>query len=83
MLKIIRTTLREDFGLLDRRLIRKDLLSERGVCGVSDGPGEHCLSIEYDPSVLDKTKLLDVMCRHGIYPEAVPPHADAQTRGDG
>jgi hypothetical protein len=80
-MKIIRTMLREDFGLLDRGLVRRDLLAEKGVCSVSDGPGEHCLSIEYDPAILDDKRLLDVMCRHGVYPTAI--RADAQPRGDG
>lgn len=83
MLKIIRTTLREDFGLLDRGLVTRELLAEKGVRGVSDGPGKHCLSIEYDPAVLDGRKLLDVLCRHGVYPAAPEPRRDAQPRGDG
>jgi hypothetical protein len=82
-MKVIRTTLREDFGLLDRPLIRRQLLSSAGVCGVADGPGEHCLSIEYDPTILDDIKLLDLMCRHGIYPAPAIPSRDAELRGDG
>lgn len=82
-MKIIRTTLREDFGPLDRGLIRRAVLSEAGICGVSDGPGAHCLSIEYDPAVLNHEKLLDVMCRNGVYPDAGPPRVDAEAPGDG
>ena len=34
-MKTIHTVLREDFGRLDRNLVRSELLSERGVHGVS------------------------------------------------
>ena len=82
MLKIIRTTLREDFGLLDRHLVARELMNEKGVCAVSPGPGKHCLSIEYDPAILDGNKLVDIMCRHGVYP-VEPLTAEHQPRGDG
>jgi hypothetical protein len=82
-MSIVRTVLREDFGLLDRGLVKGGLLGEAGVCGVTDGPGEHCLSIEYDPATLDETKLLWVMCRHGLCPDANQPRIDAVPPGDG
>jgi hypothetical protein len=82
-MNIIRTVLREDFGLLDRGLVKGGLLGETGVRGVTDGPGEHCLSIEYDPAILDETKLLWVMCRHGLCPDDGPLRMDAVPRGDG
>ena len=65
----IHTVLREDFGQLDRDLVRIELLAERGVCGVSFDALRGHLSIEYDPALIDDAKLVDIMCRHGVYPE--------------
>jgi hypothetical protein len=82
-MEIIRTVPRDDFGLLDRRLIKGGLLAETGVCGVTDGPGEHCLSIEYDSAILDETKLMLVMCRHGLCPDPGLPRNDRLPLDDG
>ena len=82
-MKIIRTVLREDYGLQDRGLVKTGLLGETGVYGVMDGPGEHCLSIEYDPAILDGAKLMLVMCRHGLCPDPGLPRNDRLPLGDG
>ncbi len=81
-MKIVHTTLREDFGLLDPRLVRTELLAENGIHSVAFEPTKHGLSIEYDPTVLNERDLLDIFCRHGVYPEAVPPRVDAETSRD-
>lgn len=81
-MKIVNTTLREDFGLLDPALVRTELLAEAGISSVSFEPAKHSLSIEYDPAVLSQRDLLDIFCRHGVYPEAVPARADAEYLSD-
>jgi len=70
-MKTIHTVLREDFGRLDRNLIRSELLSEKGVHGVIFERSRNGLSIEYDPSVIDDSKLIEIMCRYGVYPEPI------------
>jgi hypothetical protein len=77
-MKVVHTTLREDFGLLDANLVRGELLAEAGIAAVSFEPAQHGLSIEYDPAILSERDLLDIFCRHGVYPEAVPPRADVE-----
>ena len=82
-MKIVHTTLREDFGLLDANLVRSELLAEAGIAAVSLEPAKHGLFVEYDPAILTDRDLLDIFCRHGVYPEAVPPRADAEISHDG
>ena len=72
-MKTIRTILREDFGRLDRNLVRSELLSERGVKDVHFETARNGLSIEYDPAVINDSKLLEIMCRYGVFPEARSP----------
>jgi hypothetical protein len=81
-MKTIHTVLREDFGRLDRDLVRSELLSEKGVHGVIFERSRNGLSIEYDPSVIDDSKLIEIMCRYGVYPEPISsrPHG---YHGDG
>lgn len=81
-MKTIHTVLREDFGRLDRNLVRSELLSERGVHGVSFEATRNGLSIEYDPEIIDSTKLVEIMCRYGVYPEPISP-APNGPRGGG
>jgi hypothetical protein len=81
-MKTIHTVLREDFGRLDRTLVRSELLSEKGVHDVSFEPSRNGLLIEYDPSIIDDTKLIEIMCRYGVYPEPISPRANGQL-GDG
>lgn len=69
-MKILHTELREDFGLLDQRLITVGLLAERGIHAVACEPPPHSLRIEYDPAVLDNTHLLDIVCRYGLFPKS-------------
>jgi hypothetical protein len=83
MLKILHTKLREDFGLLDRRLIRTELLAETGIHSVSYEPARNCLSIEYDPDLVNDAQLLDIICRHGVYPDPGGPRSDGAPRTDG
>jgi len=77
-MKTIHTILREDFGCLDRNLVRSELLSERGVTHVSFESIRNGLSIEYDPAIIDDSKLVEIMCRYGVFPEAVLPRPDGQ-----
>lgn len=72
----VHTMLREDFGRLDRAQVRAELLAERGINDVLYESERNRLSIEYDPSVVDGLKLIDIMCRHGVYPEPIAPHPD-------
>ena len=81
-MKTIHTILREDFGQLDRHLVRTELLTEAGVCGVDYEPARNSLSIAYDPAVLTAAKLADLMCRHGVYPDPTGSSADAPKRCD-
>jgi len=81
-MKIMHTELIEDFGLLDRGLVKKELLAETGIYAVADEPTRNHLTIEYDPAILDETQLLYIMCRHGLYPHPMTPRPDAP-RADG
>jgi hypothetical protein len=78
----VHTMLREDFGRLDRALVRAEQLAERGIKNVLYESERNRLSIEYDPSVVDGRKLIDIMCRHGVYPEPIAPHLDDSTFAD-
>ena len=82
-MKTIHTILREEFGRLDRHLVRTELLGEAGVFGVDYEPARNALRIEYDPAVLTASKLADLMCRHGVYPDPAGSLADAPERSDG
>jgi hypothetical protein len=75
-MKTIHTILREDFGLLDRNLVRSELLTENGVAAVSFEAARNGLSIEYDPALIDDSKLLEIMCRYGVFPEGVAAQPD-------
>jgi hypothetical protein len=77
-MKTIHTILREDFGRLDRNLVRSELLSERGVKGVSFESLRNSLTIDYDPALIDDSKLLEIMCRYGVFPEAVSPRLNGK-----
>jgi hypothetical protein len=77
-MKTIHTILREDFGRLDRNLVRSELLSERGVKDVSFESLRNGITIEYDPAIVDDSKLLEIMCRYGVFPEAVSPRHDGK-----
>lgn len=82
-MKILHAELREDFGPLDQRLITVGLLAERGIQSVACEPRPHCLSIEYDPAVLDDAHLLTIMWRYGLLPRSAPSRPDAQPPADG
>lgn len=81
-MKTIHTVLREDFGRLDRNLVRSELLCEKGVCSVDFERNRNGLSIEYDPSIIDDSKLIEIMCRYGVYPEPISSQPNGQ-HGDG
>jgi hypothetical protein len=66
-MKTIHTILRDDFGRLDRNLVRSELLSELGVKDVSFETVRNSLSIEYDPSVIADAKVLEIMRRYGVF----------------
>jgi hypothetical protein len=76
--KTIHTVLREDFGRLDRNLVRSELLSERGVKDVSFEAVGNSLSIEYDPAVIAEAKVLEIMRRYGVFRDAAPPRRNGQ-----
>ena len=62
-MKTLEAQLLEDFGAVDRGLVRRGLLAERGINAVFDGPGDHSLTIEYDPDALAGEKLIVGMDR--------------------
>jgi GNAT superfamily N-acetyltransferase len=78
--RTIETTLLEDFGKVDRELVRRGLLAERGITQVFDGPGDHSLSIEYDPAIIAGEKLSLTLCRHGVCAGTHPPDVEARDR---
>lgn len=89
-MKTVEATVLEDFGPVDRNLVRRGLLAERGITAVLDGPGDHSFTIEYDPASLAGARLIEVLCRNGVCPEVVAPPADLEgserwleTIGDG
>jgi hypothetical protein len=71
-MKTIHTLLPEDAGRLTQNLVRSELLSERGVAAVSFASGRNLLSIEYDPAVVDDSRLMLIIRRYGMCPEAPP-----------
>jgi len=77
-MKTIQTILREDLGRLDRNLVRSELLAERGVKEVSFETARNGLSTDYDPAVVDDSKLLEIMCRYGVFPEASSPQPNGK-----
>ena len=77
-MKTVEATLLEDFGPVDRNLLRRGLLAERGITAVLDGPGDHSFTIEYDPAALAGQKLLEILCRNGVCPEVVAPPPDLE-----
>jgi hypothetical protein len=80
--RTIHTILREDFGPLDRQLIRKELLAESGIENVAFESARNGLTIEYDQNVLNDRRLLDIMCRYGVMPApAVPDHGAPRSDG--
>jgi GNAT superfamily N-acetyltransferase len=74
--KTLEAQLLEDFGSVDRSLVRKGLLAEHGITAVFDGPGDHSLTIEYDPAAVAGEKLFEILCRYGLCSEVVAPPAD-------
>lgn len=79
-MKTLEAQLLKDFGEVDRGLVRRGLLAERGISAVLDGPGDHSLTIEYDPAALAGEKLFDLLCRYGLCSEVVAPPADAKNQ---
>jgi hypothetical protein len=67
----IHAVLCEDFGQLDAGRIRDELLAEAGICGVTCENARHRLRIEYDPVLVNHTRLKDLMCRHALFPAPV------------
>jgi hypothetical protein len=73
----VHTVLRQDFGVLDPNVIRTELLAADGVIDVSLEPSRSGLAIEYDPKILTPPKLVDLLCRCGVYPD--PRRRPAET----
>jgi GNAT superfamily N-acetyltransferase len=86
-MKTIHTVLREDFGHLDRGLVRRSLLAEPGVRDVSFDESRNGLVIEYDPVLIDDHCLSLMMCRHGVdwgrSPTKSQPNRWTETLADG
>lgn len=79
-MRTLEAQLLEDFGAVDRRLVRRGLLAERGISAVLDGPGDHSLTIEYDPASLTGEGLFELLCRYGLCSKVVAPPADDKAR---
>jgi GNAT superfamily N-acetyltransferase len=79
-MKTLEAQLLEDFGAVDRGLVRRGLLAERGITGVFDGPGDHSLTIEYDPAAVPNQKLIELLCRYGLSSHVIEPPADVPAR---
>ena len=77
-MKTLEAQLLEDFGAVDRGLVRRGLLAERGISAVFDGPGDHSLTIEYYPAAIAGEKMLEILCRYGLCSHVVGPPADAK-----
>jgi GNAT superfamily N-acetyltransferase len=77
-MKTLEAQLLEDFGAVDRGVVRRGLLAERGISAVLDGPGDHSLTIEYDPAALAGEKLFEILCRYGLCSHVVAPPADLE-----
>jgi hypothetical protein len=78
-MKTIHTVLRQDFGELDAAVIRTELLATEGVHAVALEPERAGLAIEYDPAILTPKRLVDLMCRCGVFPDA-RAHPEQETR---
>ncbi len=68
-MNIIHAVLCEDYGRLDARSIRDELLTEAGIRDVCCETARNRLRIEYDPVIVSHTRLVDLMCRHALFPE--------------
>jgi GNAT superfamily N-acetyltransferase len=79
-MKTLEAQLLQDFGAVDRDLVRRGLLAERGISAVFDGPGDYSLTIEYDPAAVAGEKLFELLCRYGLCSEVVAPPADLEGR---
>lgn len=68
-MNIVHAVLCEDYGRLDPGSIRNELLTEAGICDVCYETARHRLRIEYDPLIVSHTRLVDLMCRHALFPQ--------------
>jgi hypothetical protein len=75
-MSILHAVLREDFGRLDASSVRAGLMTEIGIHEVCYETARNRLRIEYDPVILNHTKLVDIMCRHALFP--APPSLDGR-----
>jgi hypothetical protein len=66
---IIHAVLCEDYGPLDPRSIRDELLTEAGIRDVCHETARNRLRIEYDPELVSPERLLDLLCRHALFVE--------------
>ena len=71
-MKAIHAIVLEDFGKVDRSLIRMRLLAENGIHQVDCDTTPNGLRIEYDPAQLPADKLNELMCRCGVYIMGTP-----------
>jgi GNAT superfamily N-acetyltransferase len=79
-MKTLEAQVLEDYGAVDRDVVRRRLLAERGITGVFEGPGDHSLTIEYDPAAVAGEKLFEILCHHGLCSHVVAPPADFKGR---
>jgi hypothetical protein len=65
---VIHAVLCEDYGRLDAHSIRDELLTEAGIRDVCCEAARYRLRIEYDPVIVSHAHLVDLMCRHALFP---------------
>jgi hypothetical protein len=63
---IVHAVLCEDYGRLDAKAIRNELMAESGIRDVRCEPARNRLLIEYDPALLKYDRLVELMCRHAL-----------------
>jgi hypothetical protein len=78
VVNVIHGVLCEDYGPLDPRSIRDELLTEAGIRDVSYETARNRLRIEYDPALVTPERLLVLLCRHALF---VEPDAFAEETG--
>lgn len=69
-MKTIDTVLKQDAGRLTQALVRSELLCQRGVAAVSFEPSRNLISIEYDPTVVDDSTLMQIIRLYGAWSES-------------
>lgn len=72
--RTVSVTLRENTARLDRDALQRSLLAERGIEDVFfRAADQYRLFVQYDPAVLNDSRLLDTLYKHGVHPQPVEP----------